>query len=161
MLDFLAARKKFLVRGLARRNWRKTDAGKAARRAEKRRAEARLSQRKRYAVLIWALTHHKEIEEYHACMAIRRSGRKRLKKQNYRARKSGAMGRLSKGLRVRLFDSQGGRCAACGTTGSISGYYGLHLDHITPLARGGANEDDNVQLLCQPCNTTKGASFCG
>ena len=33
----------------------------------------------------------------------------------------------------------------------------LHVDHIMPLARGGPNTLDNLQLLCARCNLAKGA----
>ena len=34
---------------------------------------------------------------------------------------------------------------------------GYHVDHITSLARGGENKDENIQLLCPKCNLSKGA----
>lgn len=33
----------------------------------------------------------------------------------------------------------------------------LHVDHITPLARGGTNARRNLQALCGPCHSTKTA----
>jgi 5-methylcytosine-specific restriction endonuclease McrA len=33
----------------------------------------------------------------------------------------------------------------------------LHYDHVIPWSRGGANTVNNIQLLCGPCNRTKGA----
>ena len=30
------------------------------------------------------------------------------------------------------------------------------VDHITPLGRGGLNTFDNLQLICNSCNRTKG-----
>jgi 5-methylcytosine-specific restriction endonuclease McrA len=30
-----------------------------------------------------------------------------------------------------------------------------HIDHIMPLALGGSNTDDNIQLLRQRCNNQK------
>jgi 5-methylcytosine-specific restriction endonuclease McrA len=30
------------------------------------------------------------------------------------------------------------------------------VDHVTPLTRGGDNWPSNLQLLCQPCNSSKG-----
>lgn len=45
-------------------------------------------------------------------------------------------------------------CRQCGReVASGSG----HIDHIVPLARGGAHAQENLQLLCAPCNLTKGA----
>lgn len=31
------------------------------------------------------------------------------------------------------------------------------MDHIMPLALGGTNTDDNIQLLCPTCNRSKHA----
>ena len=31
------------------------------------------------------------------------------------------------------------------------------IDHIVPIARGGDNKNENLQLLCAPCNRQKGA----
>lgn len=31
-----------------------------------------------------------------------------------------------------------------------------HLDHIHPVSKGGLSEDDNLVLVCAPCNTSKG-----
>jgi 5-methylcytosine-specific restriction endonuclease McrA len=52
-----------------------------------------------------------------------------------------------------LFARQRGKCAACSTR--LSSNY--HVDHIMPLARGGSNSIENIQLLCPPCNLSKGA----
>jgi 5-methylcytosine-specific restriction endonuclease McrA len=48
---------------------------------------------------------------------------------------------------------QRGRCVYCRRKVGES----FHLDHIVPLARGGRNEDDNVQITCAFCNVSKGA----
>ena len=32
-----------------------------------------------------------------------------------------------------------------------------HIDHIHPIAAGGTNAPDNLQLLCARCNSRKGA----
>jgi 5-methylcytosine-specific restriction endonuclease McrA len=40
-------------------------------------------------------------------------------------------------------------CAVCWSTGP------LHLDHVVPKAKGGANDYANYQLLCGPCNMSK------
>lgn len=31
----------------------------------------------------------------------------------------------------------------------------IHVDHITPLSKGGTNLPDNLQLLCETCNRVK------
>lgn len=33
----------------------------------------------------------------------------------------------------------------------------IHIDHIYPLARGGAHTESNLRPCCQPCNSRKGA----
>lgn len=73
--------------------------------------------------------------------------------QNRRARKIEAGGKLSIGLGERLLVLQKGRCACCGESLDA----GYNLDHIVPLARGGVNEDWNIQLLTPKCNSAKAA----
>ena len=46
------------------------------------------------------------------------------------------------------------RCVYCKS--DIRSRY--HVDHITPLCRGGSNGPENIQLLCPPCNLAKGRS---
>ena len=31
------------------------------------------------------------------------------------------------------------------------------IDHIQPQSRNGSNQQKNLQLLCRPCNSSKGA----
>jgi hypothetical protein len=68
-----------------------------------------------------------------------------------RARKIKAGGKLSKDLPVKLFKLQRGKCACCKKP--LGKNY--HMDHIIPLALGGANTDDNIQLLRATCNLQK------
>lgn len=75
-------------------------------------------------------------------------------KQNRRARKNAAGGRLSHGIRAKLMTLQRGKCAECAADLKQTG---SHLDHIMPLALGGAHEDANIQLLCPDCNRRKNA----
>lgn len=72
---------------------------------------------------------------------------------NRRMRLKGGSQRLSKGIVDKLFALQRGKCACCG--GPLGTDY--HLDHIMPLALGGANVDSNMQLLRSICNLKKGA----
>ncbi len=78
----------------------------------------------------------------------------RINNQNRRSRKREAGGKLSKGLFERLFNLQRGKCA-CGCKQSLGTDY--HLDHIMPLALGGLNTDDNIQILRSTCNQQKHA----
>lgn len=70
--------------------------------------------------------------------------------QNRRGRKTG---RLPKGTVARLYQLQGGRCAACKNL--LHGKY--HVDHVLAFARGGKHEPHNIQLLCPRCNVRKSA----
>ena len=78
---------------------------------------------------------------------------RRIIKQNRRARKREGSGKLSKGLAGKLFRLQRGKCACCGKPLGDD----FHLDHIMPLALGGTNTDDNIQLLTATCNMQKNA----
>lgn len=54
----------------------------------------------------------------------------------------------------RLIAFQGNKCASCKESLDNSGY---HVDHIQPLAKGGTNWPENLQILCPSCNLSKGA----
>lgn len=77
----------------------------------------------------------------------------RAEKHNRMARIANNGGRLSVGLGAKLFRLQRGKCACCGLP--LGDDY--HLDHIMPLALGGSNTDDNIQLLRSKCNLQKNA----
>lgn len=74
--------------------------------------------------------------------------------QNRRAKKRERGGKLSPGIHQLLMELQAGKCACCRVSlKSVE----IHLDHIQPLALGGAHADTNMQLLCRPCNQSKHA----
>jgi 5-methylcytosine-specific restriction endonuclease McrA len=75
----------------------------------------------------------------------------RIYAHNRRTRMRNAGGKLSLGLAKKLFKLQRGKCMCCGR--ALGKNY--HLDHIMPIAMGGANEDWNIQLLRQKCNNQK------
>jgi 5-methylcytosine-specific restriction endonuclease McrA len=56
---------------------------------------------------------------------------------------------IPRDVRQRVWQIYGGRCADC-----QSEQY-LEFDHIVPVAKGGGNTEQNVQLLCRKCNLTK------
>lgn len=60
--------------------------------------------------------------------------------------------RLSATIRSEIFARDRARCQYCG---SIVGPF--HVDHVTPVAKGGSDEPSNLVLACQPCNLSKGA----
>jgi HNH endonuclease len=60
--------------------------------------------------------------------------------------------RIPLAVRTFVFLRDGGRCRNCGSTENIQ------YDHIIPVARGGGNTEDNIEILCQICNQQKGAT---
>jgi 5-methylcytosine-specific restriction endonuclease McrA len=76
--------------------------------------------------------------------------------RNYRAAKSGNGGKHTPEDIQVLFNLQRGLCH-CGVALIISGRGKFHVDHMLPISRGGSNGPENLQLLCQPCNNSKGA----
>ena len=88
--------------------------------------------------------------------AVRHRSRYAAYKRNYKARKRASVGYHSAKDVVRLWHRQRGECARCGVrVGKRPSDGGFHVDHVTPLARGGVNWPRNLQLLCPPCNTSK------
>lgn len=64
-----------------------------------------------------------------------------------------AEGRFDSDDIVRMLAEQNNTCMAC--PADISSSY--HTDHVIPLSRGGTHWPSNLQLLCGPCNRSKGA----
>ena len=78
----------------------------------------------------------------------------RIHARNRRARKKGAEGRYRVSDVRKIYADQDGLCAACRCNLLESG---SHVDHIMPIALGGTNWPDNIQILCPPCNLSKSA----
>lgn len=74
--------------------------------------------------------------------------------RNRRARKKNSMGQHTAEDIAAIRRAQRNKCAYC--RGSVKGSLG-HADHIIPLALGGGNGRENLQMLCQPCNSAKWA----
>lgn len=79
--------------------------------------------------------------------------RVRAHRASREGKKRSGEGRISADLVRRLFILQRRRCPVCRE--KLGGNY--HIDHIKPLAIGGPHRDDNIQLLCPPCNMQKHA----
>lgn len=92
-----------------------------------------------------------------ACSAAWRKANPEVARNHVRNRRAKLRdgGVLSKDIEKTLMAAQDGKCAICRRCILEK----FHLDHIIPVARGGRNEDDNAQLLCPPCNQSKGAKL--
>lgn len=56
-------------------------------------------------------------------------------------------------VRQAVYLRDGFRCLHCGSP------EGLSLDHIYPWSLGGSDDETNLQTLCRPCNSRKGAKI--
>lgn len=72
----------------------------------------------------------------------------RARHANRRAKALGIEGRITV-ADVRTIMAAG-KCAYCGSPEQ------LRLDHVVPMARGGANDPENIVCACSPCNSRKG-----
>jgi hypothetical protein len=57
-----------------------------------------------------------------------------------------------KNIRMAVFQRYGKKCLKC------SREHNICLDHVIPVYLGGENSLDNLQPLCKPCNSEKGAT---
>ena len=78
-----------------------------------------------------------------------------VKRTDIPVRTDAAAQRRSKNIRELLYGRQGGYCNGCGVHFPPRN---LTLDHIVPRAKGGADADENLQLLCGACNSMKGST---
>lgn len=58
-------------------------------------------------------------------------------------------------LRFEVLKRDKFKCILCGRTGQDTT---LHVDHITPVVKGGKNKKDFLATLCSDCNLGKGTS---
>jgi hypothetical protein len=59
---------------------------------------------------------------------------------------------ISKGLRFYIFSRDNFTCRYCGRQSDV---VPLHVDHVTPVCRGGTNDEENLITACQDCNLGK------
>ncbi len=56
---------------------------------------------------------------------------------------------ISDCVKATVWQRDNGQCVKCGANDY------LEYDHIIPFSRGGANSENNIQLLCRKCNLSK------
>lgn len=81
--------------------------------------------------------------------------------RNREARKRGNGGTHTSEDIQAQYDRQKGRCYWCSEKAGDA----YHVDHVTPLAKGGSNGPENLVIACPTCNLSKGGKhvmdFCG
>lgn len=74
--------------------------------------------------------------------------------QNIKERKH-----ISEYTRYKVLEKAGFKCQACGRSPRKSNDVILHIDHIVPHSLGGSDNINNLQVLCDKCNTSKGNDY--
>jgi len=60
---------------------------------------------------------------------------------------------IPESVRLFVWQRDEGKCVRCGSPEK------LEFDHIIPVAKGGANTERNIHILCEHCNREKGAKI--
>jgi hypothetical protein len=107
----------------------------------------------RRAVAQWHRAHKEPVSAYHRTWAKNNPLKIGAWNRARRARSRNAEGRHTQADIENLLRLQRHRCANCCNPLGRS----YHVDHVYPLAKGGSNWKDNIQLLCQSCNLKKSA----
>lgn len=56
-------------------------------------------------------------------------------------------------LRLRILARDFGLCQPCRRAGAVK--QGTEVDHVVPRAKGGSEDDDNLQTICSDCHKAK------
>ena len=63
------------------------------------------------------------------------------------------MARIAAGIRQQVYERARGQCEYCQTQQKL--VVTMQIDHVIPLAAGGATTMDNLSLSCVSCNNSK------
>lgn len=115
--------------------------------------------RRIYKNFLFDLHNHRQFTDEEISLLIMEAFDKERKKfEKLKAKFSGVeierkRVRIPESVRIGVWQRDGGRCVECGSNEK------LEYDHIIPFSRGGSNTTRNIQLLCESCNRSKGASL--
>lgn len=83
-----------------------------------------------------------QLEKAHALQAMASNMESKPRRQS-----------IPQAVRIEVWQRDCGRCVECESQEK------LEFDHVIPVSMGGSNTARNIQLLCELCNRTKGASL--
>lgn len=147
------------------RQWHAQNKEKASAKSKRFRQKNKESIRQKHAE--WVIANKKHVREYFAKRRIEKrdqinAGLRDWAKRNpekvkawgrsARSRRAGAAGTHTAADIAEILASQKNQCAACDLF-----LVKFEVDHVIPLALGGGNDKTNLQILCMPCNRSKGA----
>ena len=64
---------------------------------------------------------------------------------------------INEKIRLQILKRDDYKCRKCGRSPATHVGIFLHIDHVIPFSKGGSNENDNLQTLCNKCNLGKNA----
>ena len=88
-----------------------------------------------------------------ATQIAKRNRRWRIRRQGTKERQQ-----ISGDVRHAVYVRDNYRCRMCGKGDED---YDLQIDHIKPVSKGGTNDMNNLQTLCEDCNKEKGNKYKG
>lgn len=103
----------------------------------------------------WVKSNPEKVREYGRRWSKSHPEKTRAKNHRRRARINGNEGSYTTAEEMELFAWQDGRCHYCGAF--LYSFYPqkYHIDHKTPISRGGSNFIENIALSCPRCNEMK------
>ena len=118
-------------------------------RDRKRKDYAKFAEKRRATLRKWRDENREKVRETNRLWQSKNKDRYLLSIRLCNERRRGK-GPLTKTMVQAMMTSQRGTCPVCRVK-----LVKFHIDHIMPIARGGDNAPENLQLLCPPCNQQK------
>lgn len=99
----------------------------------------------------WRAANLEKCRQYARTWEARNPNKIRVIRNAQRASKMGSEGSFTAEEWQALCEKYGNKCLCCGATDNS-----LTMDHIIPVSEGGSSNIENIQPLCQSCNSRKG-----
>ena len=124
-----------------------------------RRWRAANPEKNREGLKRWREAHPEKARENSRQWKMENPDRRRAHSRKRRAIKQSQIGEWSNDavIEFQLFQKQQGLCSYCPAEIDLTNRSTFHLEHRTPLSRGGLHCVTNVVLACPSCNLSKGS----